>query len=79
MLPHLTPISLYTWKNLSISPGGHLGPATDASGEPAPEVSMIVKYNNADSHWEDELGRNWDNSIRFSLLIWTYSPSMRTV
>src|ERR1700692_1082995 len=32
--------------DLSISPGGHLGPATDASGEPAPEVGMIVKYNN---------------------------------
>src|SRR6202011_68515 len=53
--------------DLSISAGGHLGPATDASGEPAPEVSMIVKYNNARGHWEDELGRNWDNSIRFSL------------
>jgi len=53
--------------DLSISPGGHLGPATDASGEPAPEVGMIVKYNNAHRHWEDELGRNWDNSIRFSL------------
>ena len=53
--------------DLSISPGGHLGPATDASGEPAPEVGMIVKYSNASGHWEDELGRNWDNSIRFSL------------
>src|SRR5258707_1049111 len=53
--------------DLSISPGGPLGPAPDASGEPAPEVGMIVKYNNAGGHWEDELGRNWDNSIRFSL------------
>src|SRR5580693_1487571 len=52
--------------DLSLSPGGHLGPATDALGEPAPQVSMIVKYNNADAHWEDELGRNWDNSMRFS-------------
>jgi DNA-binding beta-propeller fold protein YncE len=51
----------------SVSPGGHLGPATDALGEPAPQVSMIVKYNNAQGHWQDELGRNWDNSIRFSL------------
>ncbi len=53
--------------DLSISPGGHLGPATDATGEPAPEVGMIVKYSNASGHWEDELRRNWDNSIRFSL------------
>src|SRR5580692_4312277 len=53
--------------DLSISPGGHLGPATDALGQPAPQVSMIVKYNNASGHWEDELGRNWDNSMRFSL------------
>lgn len=36
--------------DLSVSPGGHLGPAKDASGEPAPEVGMIVKYNNAHGH-----------------------------
>jgi DNA-binding beta-propeller fold protein YncE len=56
-----------TLSDASVSPGGHLGPATDALGEPAPQVSMIVKYNNADGHWEDELARNWDNSVRFSL------------
>ena len=49
------------------SPGGNPGPATDAAGEPAPEVGLIVKYNNADNHWEDELQRVWDNSVRFSL------------
>jgi YVTN family beta-propeller protein len=49
------------------SPGGNPGPATDASGQPAPEVGLIVKYNNSDSHWEDELQRVWDNSVRFSL------------
>lgn len=47
--------------------GGHLGPGTDASGETAPFVSMIVKFNNKDGHWEDELGRVWDSSVRFSL------------
>src|SRR5258708_2118035 len=47
-----------TLSDLSVSPGGHLGPATDALGEPAPQVSMIVKYDNAAGHWEDELGRN---------------------
>ena len=49
------------------SPGGNPGPSTDAAGEPAPEVGLIVKYNNADGHWEDELQRVWDNSVRFQL------------
>ncbi len=49
------------------SPGGHLGPATDTSAEQAPDTSMIVKFNNADGHWEDELGRVWDGSVRFTL------------
>jgi len=47
--------------------GGHLGPGTDATGETAPFVSMIVKFNANSGHWEDELGRVWDNSVRFSL------------
>jgi DNA-binding beta-propeller fold protein YncE len=49
------------------SPGGNLGPRTDASGEQAPEVSMIVKFNNATGHWEDPAGRVWDHVFRFSL------------
>jgi DNA-binding beta-propeller fold protein YncE len=53
--------------DFSISPGGNLGPATDTSGEQAPKVSEIVKYNNATGHWQDELNRVWDNSVRFSL------------
>jgi len=51
----------------SASPGGNPGPATDSMGEPAPEVGLIVKFNNADGHWEDELHRVWDNSVRFTL------------
>ncbi len=49
------------------SPGGNPGPKTDASGEPAPEVGLIVKRNNQTGHWEDELHRNWDGSVRFNL------------
>src|SRR5580693_2465833 len=49
------------------SPGGNPGPSADASGQPAPEVGLIVKYNNSDGHWEDELQRVWDNSVRFNL------------
>jgi DNA-binding beta-propeller fold protein YncE len=51
----------------STSPGGNPGPATDAQGEPAPEVGLIVKFNNDTGHWEDELHRAWDNSVRFTL------------
>jgi DNA-binding beta-propeller fold protein YncE len=51
----------------SASPGGNPGPPTDSLGEPAPETGLIVKFNNADGHWEDELHRVWDNSVRFTL------------
>jgi YVTN family beta-propeller protein len=49
------------------SPGGNPGPATDSSSEPAPEVGLIVKFNNTDGHWEDEMKRIWDGSVRFNL------------
>ncbi len=49
------------------SPGGNPGPSTDATGQPAPEVGLVVKFNNSDGHWEDELQRGWDNSVRFTL------------
>jgi YVTN family beta-propeller protein len=49
------------------SPGGNPGPSTDSIGEPAPEVGLIVKYNNSTGHWVDELNRVWDNSVRFTL------------
>ncbi|MDR3702032.1 MAG: hypothetical protein P4L56_20455, partial [Candidatus Sulfopaludibacter sp.] len=51
----------------AVSPGGNPGPAADAFGEPAPEVGLIVKFNNSDGHWEDELHRVWDGSVRFTL------------
>ena len=51
----------------SISPGGNLGPAADTAGQPAPKVGEIVQFNNGDGHWEDELGRNWDGSVRLTL------------
>src|SRR5579883_399496 len=56
-----------TLQDGSESPGGNPGPATDSAGEPAPEVALIVKYNNSSGHWEDELHRVWDNSVRFNL------------
>lgn len=51
----------------TVSPGGNPGPSADSLGEPAPEVGLIVKYNSTSGHWEDELRRVWDNSVRFTL------------
>ena len=51
----------------TISPGGNPGPATNFEGAQAPEVSLIVKFNDATGHWEDELHRVWDHAVRFKL------------
>lgn len=61
------PAKSCTLSDGTVSPGGNPGPATDAAGEPAPEVGLIVKFNNASGHWEDELRRAWDGSVRFNL------------
>ena len=53
--------------NGSISPGGNPGPATNFEGKQAPHVALIVKWNAATGHWEDELSRVWDHAIRFQL------------
>ena len=61
------PATPCTNANGSVSPGGSPGPATDAEGKPAPHVALIVKFNNATGHWEDELHRVWDHAVRFRL------------
>jgi DNA-binding beta-propeller fold protein YncE len=48
-------------------PGGNPGPSTNVQGFVAPEVGLIVKYDEAAGEWQDELGRNWSNGVRFSL------------
>jgi len=48
-------------------PGGLPPPSTDAFAEPAPETGLIVKYNKQAATWEDELGRDWSEGVRFSL------------
>jgi len=45
--------------------GGVPGPYRNTAGQPAPEVSIIVKFNG--EHWVDVLNRPWDNLVRFSL------------
>ena len=46
-------------------PGGLPLPHRDVAGETRPEVGLIVKFNGA--HWVDQLGRSWDNAVKFSL------------
>jgi DNA-binding beta-propeller fold protein YncE len=48
-------------------PGGHMGPAVNAQGKPAPEVGLIVKFNRDKNQWLDELGRNWNSAMQFRL------------
>ena len=48
-------------------PGGLPGPRTNAEGRLAPEVGLVVKFNRSRNRWEDTLGRNWNNAIRFRL------------
>lgn len=51
----------------SVYPGGLPGPSTNVEGKPAPETGLIVKYNQATQRWEDTLGRNWNNAVKFTL------------
>lgn len=49
------------------SPGGRLGPATNAEGKPAPKTGLIVKFNRDKGQWQDVIGRNWTPAMRFNL------------
>jgi DNA-binding beta-propeller fold protein YncE len=54
--------------NLSgFPPGGLPGPRTDHTGENAPETGLIVKFNKSNNRWQDPLGRNWTNQVKFNL------------
>jgi DNA-binding beta-propeller fold protein YncE len=46
-------------------PGGLPLPHRNVAGDTRPEVGLIVKFDG--THWVDQLGRNWDNAVRFSL------------
>lgn len=50
-----------------LSPGGNPGPSANAQGVAAPEVGLIVQWNPDADEFQDELGRNWNNGVRFSL------------
>ena len=46
-------------------PMGLPGPSTNFAGAPAPETSIILKFDG--THWVDELNRSWDDLVKFSL------------
>ncbi|MGH7788254.1 MAG: YncE family protein, partial [Candidatus Binatia bacterium] len=48
-------------------PGGLPPPNATSAAVAAPEVGLIVRFNGDRGRWEDELGRNFTNAIRFSL------------
>jgi DNA-binding beta-propeller fold protein YncE len=48
-----------------IAPGGLPAPNSNVEGKQQPEVGLIVKHEGA--AWVDELGRNWNNQVLFSL------------
>ncbi|MGE6761787.1 YncE family protein [Corallococcus interemptor] len=56
----------FPWGN-NLFVGGLPGPSTNVDGARAPETGLIVKWNSALSRWEDTLGRNWNNGVRFNL------------
>jgi DNA-binding beta-propeller fold protein YncE len=47
------------------APGGLPAPNVDANGAAAPKTGLIVRHDG--THWVDELGRNWDDMVRFNL------------
>ncbi len=48
-------------------PGGLPAPTESFMGDLAPEVGLIVRYDEARGAWLDELERDWSGSVRFSL------------
>ena len=48
-------------------PGGLPAPNRNVEHTPGPETGLIVRHNPLSGHWEDQLQRNWDNGVRFSL------------
>ena len=48
-------------------PGGLPAPNLNIQSIAGPETGLIVKFNGASGLWEDALGRNWTNAVRFTL------------
>lgn len=50
-----------------ILPGGLPAPNENHAGAPAPEVGLIVHYDEASGQWQDPIGRDWSGAVRFDL------------
>ncbi len=48
-------------------PGGLPNPERNVDGVPRRETGLVVKFDNSLAQWRDQLGRNWNNAVRFSL------------
>jgi DNA-binding beta-propeller fold protein YncE len=52
------------------APGGKPLPHKDHNGVERPETGLILKFNRdggTSNQWQDELGRNWNNMVKFNL------------
>ncbi len=49
------------------TPGGLPAPNANHEAIGGPETGLIVKFDSTSGIWTDELGRNWNNAVRFSL------------
>lgn len=49
------------------TPGGVLGPPRNHEGFPAPEVGLIVRFDETSGDWVDLAGRVWNLQVRFNL------------
>jgi DNA-binding beta-propeller fold protein YncE len=52
---------------IPILPGGLPAPNNDSAGNPGPETGLIVKFDSESNQWRDELGRNWNGAVPFSV------------
>ena len=52
-----------------VAPGGLPEPSQDSDmpPNPAPEVGLIVQFDEPNGFWKDELGRDWSDLVPFSL------------
>jgi DNA-binding beta-propeller fold protein YncE len=48
-------------------PGGLPGPSANVENITAPEVGLIVHWDEASGQWRDNGARNWSNAVRFFL------------
>jgi YVTN family beta-propeller protein len=53
--------------NGSNIPGGLPAPNDDAGGDLGPETGLIVRWDSGSGAWEDRLGRDWSDAVRFAL------------